>query len=1190
MKKLLCILTIVVVSPWIMAQTTTRNYIKSTTFQVGTTTGNVATDEKIETINYFDGLGRPLQRITKQAGGNKQDIITPFAFDYFGRQIKDYLPYARTASSLNFETNLIPDNLGDIYDPNTFYATKYPEDFQGLYPEDVNSFSEKYFEASPLNRLRKQGAPGAAWKMNKFSDTDHTIKLEYNANSTSDNVKHFKVSFTNEDKETPYLENQGIYTDLQLYKTITKDENWTSGKNNTTEEFKDKEGHVILKRSYSDYKDSNGQLISSQTPHDTYYVYDRYGNLTYVLPPKVTGTIDNEILNGLCYQYKYDYRNRLVEKKLPGKQWEFIVYDKLDRPVLTQDGNLRKTDNLWQFTKYDPFGRVAYTGIYPNVDPAKNARAAMQNYFDTQNNTGNKMYESRVPGAVGGGYSNISYTSDNFPKTSLIIYTINYYDNYDFYTFNKDGITLPATTSSGDNIINYNNAANTQLLTKGLLTGTKIRILDSFTTTNYWITEAIGYDAKARPIYTVKNNKYLSTIDIVESKLDFAGKTDKTIRRHTRGNTKITIEDLFAYDHAARLIKQTQSINGATPPEVILVNTYDELGQLISKKVGGKTTQELQHIDYTYNIRGWLTGINNDVTNNLVLDTSEKDLFSFKINYNNTAGNVAGVKALYNGNIAETYWRTASDNILRKYGYEYDNLNRLKNAIYQNPEGNTYPAYEDYSEKDITYDKNGNIETLYRNGDLVNALPANLIDDLHYSYKPSSNILTGVYDASNNTSGFKDGNLTGDDYSYDDNGNLTADKNKEITNISYNCFNLPTEIIFRNDNYNTIRYIYDALGTKQKKIVFKQGDRTETCYAGNFQYVQYFEGGLPSVLKFFGQPEGYVESNGSSFKYVYQYKDHLGNVRLSYSDANNDGTITNSEIIEENNYYPFGLQHEGYNNTVISTNTGQKYKYNGKELQDELNLNVYNYGARNYDPAIGRWMNIDPLAEKHLHQTPYLYCNANPVIFMDPDGKDGIIVIKGGQITISSKIYLYGDGATKSVVSQMQKDINKRWGETFNSKSLDGKQSFKVNVKVKVGLYEGKEKNNPMIISESWDINNRDNFIEVSDNVERSFVNHDGDEGKWKSTGRKGKTLAEDDSAPHELGHLLGLIDRYTDEKGANEGWGANIMANGSKGKVQQRNIDGILFDAMKAYDEWSKDKNNEGKEFRYEINNRPNK
>jgi len=85
--------------------------------------------------------------------------------------------------------------------------------------------------------------------------------------------------------------------------------------------------------------------------------------------------------------------------------------------------------------------------------------------------------------------------------------------------------------------------------------------------------------------------------------------------------------------------------------------------------------------------------------------------------------------------------------------------------------------------------------------------------------------------------------------------------------------------------------------------------------------------------------------------------------------------------------------------------------------------------------------------------------------------------------------------------------------------------------------------------------------------------------------------LAQDDPAPHEVGHLLGLDDRYTDKNGPNKGWEKNIMGNSQNGKVEQRNIDGMLQDAMKAYDVWSQDKNNAGKEFKYEIDiDRPNK
>lgn len=1009
MKKLPYILSALLLPLLVLAQTTSRNFIKSTSFQIETITGNVSNDKKIEVINYFDGLGRPLQRIEKQAGGNKQDIITPFGFDYFGRQKRDYLPYARTDSSLNFEPSLVPDYYGDIYELSNFYAAKFPDDFKNIHPSEANAFSEKYFEASPLSRIRKQSAPGVEWQLYKFGDNDHTIKFEYNANTTNDVVRVFTVSFTNENKEVPNLESKGVYSGLQLYKTITKNENWTSGKNNTTEEYKNKQGHIILKRTYSNYKDTNGQIISNQTPHDIYYVYDIYDNLTYVIPPKAIDLIGNEtgiesdptstaivtstssplnitasnsirlldgfhamsgsnfsaviindnktILDNLCYQYKYDSRNRLVEKKVPGKGWEYIIYDKLDRPILTQDANLR-TLNKWLFTKYDAFNRVVYTGEYINITQI--TRADIQNLA----NSNNTLYENRQASPLNILTTSLNYSNNAFPSSGIDLFTINYYDDYN--NIDLDGAT--AATSYG--ITPITNA-------KSLSTCSKVRILG---TTN-WTTNVNYYDTKGRPIYTYSKNNFLATTATVKTQLDFGGKVLETTSTHLRTsivpNVAVQIVDFYTYDHVGRLLTQKQSINNQVQ-EVIASNTYDNLGQLVTKGVGGKVTQSrLQNVDYGYNIRGWLKNINN-------INAIGSNLFAFQINYNSpTAGT-----PLYNGNISQTFWKTANlDNSLKNYTYSYDDLNRLTLAT------DVSAVNPGRYNESLSYDKNGNITNLTRLGHRdINATQFGYMDILTYAY--TGNRLDKVDDSSGSTEGFKDGANLSLEYSYDENGNMKTDANKGITAIAYNYLNLPTSVSIGS---GTVNYTYDATGAKQRKSV-STGSTTD--YAGSFIYEN-------NILKQFSQPEGYVVSNAGIYNYIYQYKDHLGNIRLSYQDKDNSGTVNSTEIVQENNYYAFGLLQKGYNDAINGIDN--KYKFEGRELQDELGLNVYPFKYRTYDPALGRFWSVDPVAENYPHNGVYNFAENRVVESIDLEGKeswytqDGHLATKAGPYTSQAR-------------------------------------------------------------------------------------------------------------------------------------------------------------------------------------------
>jgi RHS repeat-associated protein len=856
-------------------------------------------------ITYFDGLGRPVQQIANRQSSSGKDIVTHIGYDDFGRQTKDYLPFAGTTSNMAYDTNALTNTLSYYKGENYEYTD--------------NPFSEKKLESSPLDRVLKQAAPGYEWAMNG----GHEIKLNYQTNTDTE-VKLYRATTTWNAESGLYdiaFTDNGNYAANQLYKTITYDENSAANPIETagsTVEFKNKEGKVILKRTYE-----------SGIKHDTYYVYDSYGNLTYVIPPKADGTINQTILDDLCYQYKYDDKNHLVEKKLPGKQWEYIVYDKLDRPVLIQDANLRASGK-WIFTKYDAFSRPVYTGEY--VNNTQTSRVDIQTLANSTN-----VFESKQATAININGTNVNYTNNVFPTTGTDLFTITYYDDYS--NIDLDGGA--ASVSYG--ITPITNA-------KGLNTCSKVRVLGKTS----WITNVNYYDAKGRVVYNYSKNNYLSTISSVKTQLDFVGKTIETTSTHKKGtNAEITIKDAFEYDHVGRLLTQKQTINNQAQ-EVIASNTYDELGQLTSKGVGGKITQSrLQNVNYTYTIRGWLKGIND-------INVIGNDLFSFKIYYNTPT---TGTR-LFNGNISQTFWKTANtDNILKNYTYSYDNLNRLTQAIDNLGHYNERPSY----------DKNGNITTMSRNGLIPNTENYSAIDNLVYTYDGGNKLLK-VEDASGSTEGFNNRSNTAEEYTYDANGNMKTDANKGITAITYNYLNLPTQVVFAS---GSIDYVYDATGVKQQKTV--NGNTTD--YAGGFQYEN-------NILQFFPQPEGYVANAGGIFSYIYQYKDHLGNVRLSYGDGNNDGFVNTSEIVEENNYYPFGLKQRGYNKVTSSLGnaTAQKYKYNGKEFQDELGLNMTAMDFRQYDSALGRFNAIDALAELSYSVTPNHFGYNNPNYWADPSG------------------------------------------------------------------------------------------------------------------------------------------------------------------------------------------------------------
>jgi RHS repeat-associated protein len=941
MKKLL--LYIVLFPVLAIGQTQTMNYIKSTTYKTSTTVSIASPTpiQAIQNISYLDDLGRPIQNIASKQSGSGKNIVTHIEYDVFGRQTKDFLPYpTQSSTGLNYESSASTDVLN--YAP---YSGQNP-------------FSEKQIEASPLDKVLAQGAAGNSWALG----SGHEIKTEYLTNSANE-VKYYKAVSTWNSTTALYdisFVDAGYYPVGGLYKTIVKNENWKSLdlNNNTKQEFVDNEGKTVLVRTFN-----------NNDPHDIYYVYDQFGNLTYVLPPMIINPTSE--MDALGYQYKFDRFNRPVAKKLPGKPWEFTFFDKMSRPVATGHVYSPWGDGSKGIlvTEYDVQGRVVKTG-WLNQTITETSRKNLQ---DSLNNGTNP-----------------------FTLGANDILTQNYYDNYSF-----SGAPSPVPSTLPDST--YPIASNV----KGLATGTWVKILDSVNPNQYELSYTL-YDDKFRPVRNYTKN-YTGGYTQIDSKIDFSGKKEYTVTTHKRltSDTEIKIRDNFTYSDQDRLVLHIQKINN-DPEQLIAKNSYNELGELISKNVGGTDSSGatgLQKVDYTYNIRGWLKSIN-DVTN-LTQGSNPQDLFAFKINYqdNSLTGGEYTVPQLFNGNISEVFWRTNNDNVLRKYGYNYDDLNRMVNATYQKP-GSSVVVTNSYNES-LSYDKNGNIYSLERTGEYDDSVYQLMIDKLTYTYSNSnSNQLVKIFDETNNAKGFLDDSNgfedIDDDFTYDEFGNLLSDTNKGIGSITYNHLNLPVQI----DVYDKqIKYIYDASGKKVKKNApeylggFTGYVDKVIDYTGGFQY-------RDGVLIFFSHDEGYVNvlgnagNQGNEYHYVFNYKDHLGNVRLSYGYDPSTSTV---KILEEDNYYPFGLKHNNYNisqktyvknglgDATISTCNGcpidYKYKYNGKEFQDELGLNFYDYGARNYDPAIGRWMNIDPLAEASRRFSTYTYANNNPIFFVDPDGR-----------------------------------------------------------------------------------------------------------------------------------------------------------------------------------------------------------
>jgi RHS repeat-associated protein len=681
-------------------------------------------------------------------------------------------------------------------------------------------------------------------------------------------------------------------------------------------------------KSVKTYTNTLGQtLCSEKDGKRTWFTYDDYGNLRYAVQGDPTGTIA-DYLDKYSYYYEYNSKGLVTKKKVPGMAYITFDYDAKNRVIRSQNGRQREAETSVRIY-YDSQDRITATQLC--YEGAKGSKAV----------------------------------DPNDPPLQTVYTTFSGYDNYDFSEFTRiTGIAvpagLPATSTRPD--------ADYHVRGKSTFSAVRNEI------DNSWLFTVVFYDIRGRVIQTYSTN-HLGGYDRVTNEYDFAGKVLNSLHEHTPDKVNFTtILSVYDYDPAGRLHTTSEKINNGTLQQISHLE-YTELGQVKRKDLHKKADGTyVQSVDYSYNIRGQLTGIN-DVA---VLGT---DFYAQKINYDQNR----------NGSVSSLEWTSKKFTAQKKFAFTYDALNRLESCVFSE-NGTVNNAYN----MTLTYDGAFNqIKTLTRNGrnKRNNITYTEEIDQLVYDY--SGYRLRKVTDnctSPGKNQGFTDGNVNGDDYLYDSNGNMTQDNNKGISAISYNSMDLITQITFSGNN--SIQYGYTSGGQKLRTKIFTGGLVSKTTdYAGRFVYennklahIQSAEGRI--VVSYS------INEFPSQFFREYQIKDYQGNVVCVFEQ--------NGKILQENSYYPFGMPMNllSYNVNALTMATKaiqhdwyfrpNQDQYNNHETQTDFNLGWVDYGFRQLDPVLGVWHGVDKMAEKYPDVSPYAYCGNDPINRTDFMGLYGV--------------------------------------------------------------------------------------------------------------------------------------------------------------------------------------------------------
>ena len=888
------------------------------------------------TVTWLDDFGR--EESVHQVGftPSHKTLMSLTEYDGHGRVSKRWLPALATPQRV-----ILPG----LHTVTYLDAHVRPEDIMPGSSEanlgDGAPYSEVIYDGSPLDRPLMEYGSGEAWRQ-----AGRGILSEHMGNSAGDErlVCH-RIEVQASKNDTSFvISSEGLYPDGSLKVVSVTDED---GKETLT--FTDRHGREILSRQVMK-EGGECQYL------DTYSVYDGLDHLLAVIPPALSDrlsvgqSLDPEETERYAYLYLYDSKERVCARKLPGIGWVRMEYDDADRLVFTQDGEQRRRGES-TFMLYDIHGRECVTGVCGHDVP-----------------TGNMISGFALAEYVGAGGALDGYACSGVTLVSPQVMSAFYYDSHafvdDFATGLPDSLAMYGTQIPS--LIGRRTGSCLHEVSEGI-SGKKVWGL-------------VRYDGRGRVSHTEMSYPD-GGWDTEDVEHDFLG---SPVRRHLvhRKGTETVCEDLtYTYDDSERLLEVRHSLNGGTP--VLLArNTYDELGRLSGTERG---SNDALSSTYSYNVRSWLTGI-------------DGSLFKETLHYNELRSDRLGNdRRRFGGDVSSMEWRSGAGNGTRSYDFSYDGLGRLVSADYGEYGDHVVGYGASYS-----YDNMGNLLSLSREGDMTSSLKG-IVDNLSMTY--DGNMLASVSDSApapsvTGSADFRDGVSEAVEYTYDRNGNMTSDLNRKVSLISYNRQNRPARMRHAGGT-ETFTYLPD--GTKRgRTFLGKDRSLSRTEYRGNLVCAD-------DTLKYILFDGGLIAMDRAEPEYLFFLRDHLGSTRVV--------ARSNGKAVQVNHYYPYGMAYasgrmsgnaeahpvtgEGGNvidgDLEIGGGTGgmelarpgasQPYRFLGNELYTSNSLGLYDFSARMYDPALGRFLSVDPMAEGYRHLSPYAYCAGNPVVYVDKDGQ-----------------------------------------------------------------------------------------------------------------------------------------------------------------------------------------------------------